>query len=103
MNISFSKVVEGYFLAAGARRLSKGTIQDYANTFRKFSTFLEKDPPMEEITPDDIRGFLAVQNVSKKTLLNYHFGLSALLICRRITGLLHRWIIGGCVVCGGSA
>ena len=39
MNISLSKVVEGYFLAANARRLSKNTIREYANTFRKFMDF----------------------------------------------------------------
>ena len=78
MNISLSKVIDGYFLAANARRLSEATLKDYANTFRKFESYLGKDPPMGDITADHIRGFLAVQNVSKKTLLNYHIGLSAL-------------------------
>ena len=78
MNISLSKVIDGYFLAANARRLSEATLKDYGNTFRKFESHLGKDPPMGDITADHIRGFLAVQNVSKKTLLNYHIGLSAL-------------------------
>lgn len=78
MNISLSKVLEGYFLAANARRLSENTIREYANTFRKFSSFLGEDPPMGEITPNHIRRFLVAQTVSKKTLLNYHIGLSAL-------------------------
>ena len=71
MTISLSKVVEGYFLAANARRLSKNTIRENANTFRKFMDFLGDDPPMGEITAGHIRSFLAPKKVSKKTLLNY--------------------------------
>ena len=78
MNISLSKVIDGYFLAANARRLSEATLRDYANTFRKFESHLGKDPPMGDITAEHIRGFLAAQDVSKKSLLNYHIGLSAL-------------------------
>jgi site-specific recombinase XerD len=78
MNISVSKAIEGYLLAANARRLSKDTIHDYKNTFCKFMDFLVSDSPIVEITPNDIRAFLAAQSVSKKTLLNYHIGLSAL-------------------------
>lgn len=77
-SLSFSDAVEGYLLNATARHLSKNTIADYIYTFRKFEDFLVEDSPFEDITPIDIQEFLAAQNVSKKTILNYHIGLFAL-------------------------
>ena len=77
-SITFLDAVEGYLLAATARHLSKNTISDYCFTFRKFQAFLDCDPPIEEITSKQIEAFLAAQKVTKKTVLNYHIGLSAL-------------------------
>lgn len=77
--ITFSQALEGYLLHADARRLSPHTIADYTNTFRKFQDFLCDDPPISAITTDQVRAFLASRDhLSKKTLLNYHTGLSAL-------------------------
>jgi len=76
--ITFSQAIDGYLLYAAARRLSPHTIADYTNTFRKFHTFLEDDPPLNLITCDHIQRFLASRSVSNKTILNYHTGLSAL-------------------------
>jgi site-specific recombinase XerD len=76
--ISFSQAVQGYLLAAQARRLSEHTLADYVNTFRKFQAFMEGDPPLESISAHRVEAFLGVQEVSKKTILNYHIGLSAL-------------------------
>jgi integrase/recombinase XerD len=77
--LTFTQAIDGYLLAANARRLSQNTLNDYTLTFRKFIDHLGSDPPIESITPKDIEAFLASQNsVSKKTLLNYHIGLSAL-------------------------
>ncbi len=77
--IFFSQALEGYILAAQARRLSIHTIADYSNTFRKFADHLASDPPIGSITADQVRAFFATQvELSKKTLLNYHTGLSAL-------------------------
>jgi integrase/recombinase XerD len=77
--ITFSQALEGYLLYADASRLSPHTIADYTNTFRKFQDFLSDDPPINEITVDQVRQFMAAQDhISKKTLLNYHTGLSAL-------------------------
>ncbi len=77
--LTFSQSVNGYLMAAQARRLSPHTIQDYQVTFRKFAEFLEDDPPIEDVTAKHIEAFLAsMVSVSKKTLLNYHIGLSAL-------------------------
>ncbi|MCJ7534770.1 MAG: tyrosine-type recombinase/integrase [Anaerolineales bacterium] len=75
---TFSQIVDGYLLAANARRLSDHTIRDYVTTFKKFNRFLDDDPPFESITVQQVENFLAHQNVSKKTILNYHIGLSAL-------------------------
>ena len=77
-SVSFTKAVEGYLLAVSARHLSEHTIKDYLNTFRKLSVYLRYDPPIAEITPGQIQNFLAGQTVSKKTVSNYHVGLSAL-------------------------
>jgi integrase/recombinase XerD len=77
--IQFSKAIEGYTLYAQARRLSIHTIADYHNTFHKFSNYLADDPPLVAITANDVRNFFASQhNLSKKTIRNYHTGLSAL-------------------------
>jgi site-specific recombinase XerD len=92
--IRLSQAIEGYFLAAQARRLAPGTLADYDNTFHKFETFLGRDPPLAEITPGDIRDFLnSVDDVSAKTLLNYHVGLSALWTWARKERLVDRHIV----------
>lgn len=76
--ITLSQAVEGWNLDASARRLSQNTILDYMGTFRKFQTWLGNDPPLADITTTQVKGFLSCQTVSKKTVLNYHIGLSAL-------------------------
>jgi len=79
MKITLSLAVEGFTLAAHARRLSKRTVADYSNTFRKLQKHLGTDPAIAQITVAQIRGFMAAQrHLSKKTLRNYHTGLSAL-------------------------
>jgi integrase/recombinase XerD len=79
---NLSNVIEGFTLAAQARRLSEHTIADYHNTYHKLQRFLEgngnPDPLFSEITRGEIEAFLAAQSVSRKTLRNYHTGLSAL-------------------------
>ncbi len=77
-SVTFSQIVDGYLLAANARRLSPHTIRDYVTTFNKFIRFLEDDQPIDSITAHQVEMFLARQKVSKKTALNYHIGLSAL-------------------------
>ena len=77
-SISFSQAVDGFLLAANARHLSQHTIKDYLTTFRKFHVFLDDDPPISAITAKHVEAFLAAQEVSNKTVLNYHIGLSAL-------------------------
>ena len=60
--ITFSQALEGYLLYADASRLSPHTIADYTNTFRKFQDFLSDDPPINEITADQVRQFMAAQD-----------------------------------------
>jgi hypothetical protein len=76
--ISFTQAVDGYLLAANARRLSQHPLLDYINTYRRLIDYLQADPPIEEVSADLVEAFLASRQVSKKTVLNYHTGLSAL-------------------------
>lgn len=77
-SITFQQAVSGHTLHLEAAHKSAHTIADYHNTFRKFAAWLNCDPPIDSITHEQIAGFLAAQTVSKKTILNYHTGLSAL-------------------------
>lgn len=76
--VTLSQAIQGYMLNMDARRLSSHTVADYTNTFRKFSAFIGPDFPIAAITIEHVEAFLALQEVSQKTLLNYHTGLSAL-------------------------
>lgn len=78
MDYSFSQAVVGFELACRARNLSPNTIADYTRTYRKFLAFRQDDPPISELTARDIEAFLASQDCSKKSVLNYFIGLSAL-------------------------
>jgi site-specific recombinase XerD len=75
---TFSQIVAGYELHAQARQLSPRTLEDYNHTFRKLAAFLDGDPLFIDIAKSQVEQFLAAQTISKKTLLNYHIGLSAL-------------------------
>lgn len=91
--MKLSTVLEGYLLAAHARRLAPGTIADYSVTFKRLRTFLG-DPEFDQITVENIRAFLAAQTtISRKTLLNYHVGLSALWTWARGEGLVAENIV----------
>lgn len=77
--LTVTQAMDGYLLAAHARRLSVHTIRAYQAAFDKFLAFLNTDPPIDEVNPKQVEAFLASQTtVSKKSLLNYHIGLSAL-------------------------
>jgi site-specific recombinase XerD len=77
--VTFTQALEGYFIAAQARRLAPGTLADYDTTFRQFEAFLGGDPPLASITASHIRDFInSLAGRSEKTLLNRHAGLSAL-------------------------
>jgi integrase/recombinase XerD len=77
--LKYSQALQGFFLTQQSRRLSPHPIADYTVTLNRFKIFLERDYQFQEITARHIENFLAQQtHLSKKTLLNYYTGLSAL-------------------------
>ena len=79
LSISLSKAIEGYMLAANARRLSENTLKAYAQTFRRFERFLQDDPLMASVEAADIREYLnSLDGLSPKSVRNHHTALSAL-------------------------
>lgn len=77
-SITLTQAIEGYSLAAHARRLSPRTLADYSNTYRKLHKHLG-DRPIAMITVVQIRRLMAAHpHLSTKTLLDHHAGLSAL-------------------------
>ena len=91
--ITFSQSIDGFILNLNARHLSQHTINDYSATFRKFLAFLDHDPPIASITQHEIETFLASQTVSKKTVLNYHTGLSSLWTWATTEGITNEHIV----------
>lgn len=76
--IKLSQAITGYFINAYARQLSPHTIADYQNILNKFQAHMESDYLMSDITSTHVALFLgAHSDLSKKTVLNYHTGLSA--------------------------
>lgn len=76
-NLTFTQALDGYLLSVESV-LSPNTIAEYTNTYRKFLDHLGQDPLLADITPRDLEAFLAAHNhLKKKTLLNYHVGLSS--------------------------
>lgn len=75
-----SKIIDGYTIAAEARRLSPHTLDDYRRTFDKFTAYLETDLHFNSIDQQTVERFLAQlpTTLSAKTVLNIHTGLSAL-------------------------
>lgn len=77
--LKLSQVIQGYFINAHARQLSHHTILDYQNIISKFQSFLKEDYLMQDITSTHVALFLGSHaKLKKKTILNYHTGLSAL-------------------------
>lgn len=78
-NLTLTQIVERYIEARRAARYSPHTLEDYQNTFRRFIAWLGCDPHIRQISDEHIVRFMAsCQDVSKKTALNYHTGLSSL-------------------------
>ena len=57
--ITFSKAIDGYLIAAHARRLSSHTLADYSTTFRKLAQHLRNDLPIASFSTNQIRNILA--------------------------------------------
>lgn len=77
--LKLSQAIQGYYINIHARQLSSHTISDYTNIISKFQEYLKRDYLMSEITSAHVGMFLGSHvGLSKKTILNYHTGLSAL-------------------------
>jgi integrase/recombinase XerD len=91
--ISLTQTIQGFLLSAAAEQLSSHTIADYQVTLRRFEAFVGGETPMDGIKRSQVEAFLAslaqpqevpgavtrrLRGLSKKTILNYHTGLSAL-------------------------
>lgn len=77
---TLSQTIEGYIMAAEARRLSPTTIAGYQNAFHKFTAHLVGlDPIFATIQQRAVEEFLAAQvGVKKSTVHKYHVALSSL-------------------------
>jgi site-specific recombinase XerD len=92
--VTLSQAIEGYFIAAQARRLSPHTLADYENTYRRLEHWLGDDPPVATVTASQVRDFLhSLNGLSAKTLLNYHVGLSALWTWSHKEGIVDKNIV----------
>lgn len=78
--MQLSEAIEG-FLMWKAVEGSPHTVRDYANTLRQFADMVADDPPIGDVTADDVRRFLYYLRVERelapKTVKNAHTGLSA--------------------------
>ena len=92
--IPLSKAIEGFLIACQARQLSPHTIDDYTRTAKMFLNHVG-DTSISEITSVQVSAFLASRStkVGKKTILNYHIGLSALWTWAIREGFTERHII----------
>ena len=77
--VSLSQAIEGYFLAARARRLSRNTLDSYGYAFRRFEAFLPEQQALATVTAGDVRRFLdSLEGLSAKSVVIIHSALSAL-------------------------
>lgn len=92
--IPLSKAIEGFLIACKGRPLSPHTIDDYDRTMKMFLAHVG-DSPITDITITQVSAFLASRSnhVGKKTLLNYHIGLSALWTWAVKAGFAEKHII----------
>lgn len=95
LDLSLSQATEGFILAKECAGCSPHTIRNYKLALRRLQEFLEsRDPPLTNITSDDLQGFIrqlqttkypqpgAVERppkaLSSKTVRNIHTALSSL-------------------------
>lgn len=97
MNITLSQAIDGFLLDCRSRKLSEATIADYTNTLMKLQAHLHDDVSVASITATELKEFLASagKTLSKKTLLNYHTGLSALWTWALADGYVERHVPRG--------
>jgi integrase/recombinase XerD len=94
MVITVSQAIEKFNRYIKATGKSVNTIADYNNSYRKLMAYFEEDPPLPDLTVEDLEGFFAdLQSVkhapagvaprpakplSDKTIKNIHTALSSL-------------------------
>lgn len=92
--MTLSTAILQFFQARQAERISQNTLSDYQYTYRRFMGWIGSDPLIGHIDAATIRAFMAsTGNVSKKTALNYHIGLSSLWTWMVSTGLVDHNIV----------
>lgn len=74
---TLTNLFTGFILHCHARHLSPSTISDYSTTLNRFIEYAGPHTTLDHITTHTVQSFLASLPHSKKTILNYHTGLSA--------------------------
>ena len=59
ISLTLSESIEGWTIAARARRLSINTLNGYGCSFRRFQAFIGHDLQLAAITTNDIKQFMA--------------------------------------------
>lgn len=92
--ITLSQAIDGYLLAARARRMSPNTLQNYGQGFGHFQRFLKRDAELARITTADVRRFLdSLTWLAPKSVRNYHTALAALWTWAVQEGLVERHVV----------
>jgi len=92
--VSLSQAIEGYLIAAYARRLSRHTLALYVRSFRYLQEFLEEDRAMDEISAGDVRAFLgSLDGMSPNSVRKHYVGLSALWTWAVGEGVARRHVV----------
>jgi integrase/recombinase XerD len=91
--MTLSQAIEGYLLAARARRLSEDTIASYCYGFRAFQRHLGSDRELASLSATDIRAFLAsLSHLSPKSVRIHYHALAALWTWAVAEGLVPRHV-----------
>lgn len=93
IKITLSQAIEGFILEKRAQQLAPHTLYSYQNILHRLLDYLPGDPPLSEITPQQINAFLTdlgqrpvapagiaprpAKPLSKKSILNIHTALSS--------------------------
>lgn len=82
--LTLSQALEGFLLHARAARKSALTCQKYERILLAFCSHFQDDPPIAQITVEDVEAWFAQCRVSASTLYGYHTALSS----------FYSWAIG---------
>ena len=92
--VTLTQAIDGYLIAARARRMSEETLANYCQGFRHLLNHLQGDPPIARISSGDISAFLAgLTWLTPKSVRNYHTACAALWTWALAESLVHRHIV----------